>query len=91
MRSAVDLGMRHIHAALALLVSDLVGRAVQRLLSAELQVLHRVVDAGADLRQVDLGMRAVHASRKSHAGQEARQGLVGTASGCACISLLSLP
>ena len=91
LRSAVDLGLRHIHAALALLIGDLVGRAVQRLLSAELQVLHRVVDAGADLRQVDFGMRAVHSSRQPHAGQEARQGLIGTASGCAGISLLGLP
>ena len=92
---SVKLGLGHVHAALSLFVSDLVGRTVQRLLGADLYVLLRVVEAaghaGYGHGGVDVDMGAIGTGRQADTGQQAGQRLVRTAGGGAGVGLLSLP
>ena len=70
--SRIQLSLGHIHAVLPLLVGNLVGRTVQRLLGAELHVLLRAIEAaghaGHGHRGVNVHMGAVGTRRQTHIG-----------------------
>ena len=90
-----ELGLSDIQTALALFVGNLVGRAVQGLLGADLQVLlaavHAARQGGIGVGAVELHMRAIGPGLQAHAGQQPGSGLVGPALRSPGIGLLGLP
>ena len=78
LRGGIELGLRHIHPALALLIGDAVGRAEEWLRGLHAQGLLRAGVAHRRAAQFHIG--AAQARGERRAGQQAGTGLVGAAS-----------